>query len=270
MAASPGNGSIWRTGCAAPAEGVDPPRRVLYGRRRGRALRSGQRARMQALLPRLAVALPESGALDPFALFTERPRSLALEIGFGGGEHLAEMAARHPETGFIGCEVFENGIARLIARIERERLANIRIFADDARPLLAALPPASLDRVFILFPDPWPKARHKKRRILSKETLDRLAEIMADGAELRLATDDRDYLSQMLEVATGHPAFLWLAQGPRDWRERPAGWPPTRYEEKARAAGRVPLFLRFRRRPRDEQTTPRYLTIGHKCPISNG
>ncbi|HEV2303661.1 MAG TPA: tRNA (guanosine(46)-N7)-methyltransferase TrmB [Stellaceae bacterium] len=205
---------------------------------------------MAALLPRLAVALPRSGGLDPFSLFPDRLRRLALEIGFGGGEHLAVEAARHPETGFIGCEVFENGIARLIARIEREGLENIRIFADDARLLLAALPPACLDRVCILFPDPWPKARHKKRRLISTETLDRLAASMADGAELRLATDDRDYLSHMLEAATGHPAFRWLARGPDDWRLRPDDWPPTRYEEKARAAGHMPAFLRFRRRPR--------------------
>ena len=201
------------------------------------------------MLPRLAVALPEGGLLDPFSLFAVRPRRLALEIGFGGGEHLAEMAARHPEAGFIGCEVFENGIARLIARIERERLQNIRIFADDARLLIAALPPASLDEAFILFPDPWPKARHRKRRLVTQETLARLALVMADGAELRLATDDPDYLAQMLECATGHPAFLWLARRPEDWRRRPEDWPPTRYEEKARAAGRPPAFLRFRRRP---------------------
>jgi tRNA (guanine-N7-)-methyltransferase len=205
---------------------------------------------MAALLPRLALALPQRGPLDPFALFARRPQNLALEIGFGSGEHLAELAARHPEAGFIGCEVFENGIARLVARIERERLDNIRIFADDARLLLAALPPASLDRVFILFPDPWPKARHKKRRLVSAETLDRLALIMVDGGELRLATDDRDYLSRMLEAGTAHEDFAWLARRPQDWRERPSDWPSTRYEEKARAAGRMPAFLRFRRRPR--------------------
>jgi tRNA (guanine-N7-)-methyltransferase len=116
--------------------------------------------------------------------------------------------------------------------------------------LVAALPAASLGRVFILFPDPWPKQRHKKRRIVSTETLDALARAMADGAELRLATDDADYLRWMLERATAHPDFVWLARGPSDWRERPADWPATRYEEKARAAGRRPFFLRFGRRPR--------------------
>ena len=180
----------------------------------------------------------------------EPARPIWLEIGFGGGEHLAAHAERHPEALLIGCEVFENGIARLLAAIAQRGLGNVRLFPDDARLLLAALAPQSIDRVFILFPDPWPKQRHHKRRLLSRETLDRLAEIMTDGAELRLATDDRDYLRQMLEEVTGHPDFEWLARRPGDWRERPADWPPTRYEEKARAAGRPPAFLRVARRPR--------------------
>jgi len=196
------------------------------------------------------VRIPASGCLDPDTLFGAARRSIWLEIGFGGGEHLAQQAERHPTAGFIGCEVFENGIVKLLAQIEQRRLDNIRIFADDARWLIAALPPASIDRVFILFPDPWPKRRHHKRRLLSRETLDRLAEIMTDDAELQVATDDSDYLCWILERLTGHPAFEWLARRPRDWRERPTDWPPTRYEEKARAAGRSPVFLRFRRRPR--------------------
>jgi tRNA (guanine-N7-)-methyltransferase len=201
------------------------------------------------LLPRLAVALPGSCRLDPQTLFGAAPRPLWLEIGFGGGEHLAHQADCHPAIGFLGCEVFENGIAKLLAEIDRRALANIRVFSDDARLLLAALPAASVDRVFILFPDPWPKERHKKRRLVSGETLDRLAAIMRGGAELRLATDDPDYVSWMLERVTRHPAFEWLARRPADWRERPTDSPPTRYEEKARAAGRVPYFLRIIRRP---------------------
>ena len=202
------------------------------------------------MLPRLAINLPPSGHLDIAALFgTARP-SIWLEIGFGGGEHLAQLAEQHPQIGFIGCEVFENGIVKLLAQIELRRLGNIRIFADDARLIMAALPPAAVDRVFILFPDPWPKRRQHKRRIMSRATLDTLAEIMIDDAELRLATDDADYLSWILEHITAHPAFEWLARRPGDWRERPPDWPPTRYEAKARAAGRSPAFLRMRRRPR--------------------
>ena len=173
-----------------------------------------------------------------------------LEIGFGGGEHLAALAARLPDYGFIGCEVFENGVVKLLAEVERLGLANLRLLIDDARPLVGALAEACLDRVFILFPDPWPKLRHHKRRLVSTATLDALARAMADGAELRLATDDVDYLRWMLERATAHDAFEWLARRPQDWHERPPDWPLTRYEQKALDAGRRPAFLRFRRRPR--------------------
>jgi tRNA (guanine-N7-)-methyltransferase len=232
-----------------PATESGSPQRLLFGRRRGRALRAGQQRLKEELLPRLAIAVPSAGRLDPVAMFDPAAAAVWLEIGFGGGEHLAEQAARHPDIGFLGCEVFENGIVKLLAEIDRHPLGNIRIFADDARLLLAALPPQSIGRVFVLFPDPWPKRRHHKRRIVSPDTLDRLGAIMQDGAELRLATDDPDYLAGMLEQVSGHPDFVWLARRPGDWRERPPDWPPTRYEAKARAARRVPTFLRFARRP---------------------
>jgi len=233
------------------AEAPLPHRQLFYGRRRGRALRAGQRARQATLLPQVAITLPAAGMLDPSSLFAASPREIWLEIGFGGGEHLADQAERHPEIGFLGCEIFENGIVKLLGEIARRPLANIRIYADDARELLATLAPASIGRVFILFPDPWPKARHHKRRLIAPATLDRLAEIMTDRAELRLATDDPPYVAWILEQVTGHDAFDWLARRPTDWRERPPDWLPTRYEEKARAAGRVPAFLRFERRQRD-------------------
>jgi tRNA (guanine-N7-)-methyltransferase len=202
------------------------------------------------LLPRLAINLPASGCLDTDGLFGTTRSAIWLEIGFGAGEHLAQLAEQHPQTGFIGCEVFENGIVKLLAQIEQRRLHNIRIFADDARLIMATLPPASIGRVFILFPDPWPKRRQHKRRIVSRATLGGLAEIMSDDAELRVATDDAGYLCWVLEHITAHPAFEWLARRPGDWRKRPLDWPPTRYEAKARAAGRPPAFLRIRRRPR--------------------
>ena len=226
-----------------------PPGR-LYGRRRARPLRPGQRRLQQDLLPRLTIDLPDAGPLDPRSLFPMPVCDVCLEIGFGAGEHLAEQAQRQPETGFIGCEVFEDGIVRLLGEMARRGLDNIRLFTDDARLLLAALPPGSLGRVFILFPDPWPKRRHHKRRLVAPATLDLLAEAMSDGAELRLATDDRDYLAWMLEHTIAHPDFVWLARRPCDWRERPEDWPATRYEAKARAAGRTPAFLRFQRRRR--------------------
>lgn len=225
-----------------------PENRRLYGRRRGRPLRSGQQRLVETLLPRLAIALPQMGRLDPKTLFAPALSEVWLEIGFGGGEHLAELAERHPEIGFIGCEVFENGVARLLGEIDRRRLGNVRLFTDDARQLMDALEPGSIGRAFILFPDPWPKQRHRKRRLVAPAALDRLTEIMPEGAELRLATDDPGYLAWMLEHLTAHSGFAWLARSPADWRERPPDWPPTRYEQKARTAGRAPIFLRFVRR----------------------
>jgi tRNA (guanine-N7-)-methyltransferase len=231
---------------------VAPPerKRLLYGRRRGRPLRAGQRGLVDDLLPRVSLALPASGTLDPAALFDPPPVDIWVEIGFGGGEHLAAQAAAHRDIGLLGCEVFENGIVKLLTEMQRLALTNIRILADDARLLLAALPAESVGRAFILFPDPWPKMRHNKRRIVSTETLDTLAGLMKDGAELRIATDHLAYLDWMLGVVTVHPDFAWLVEGPADWRIRPDDWPPTRYEAKAIAAGRKPYFLRLARRPR--------------------
>ena len=229
--------------------GEPPRKRVLYGRRRGRRLRPGQRGLKETLLPRLAVALPEKeGRLDPAGLFGHAVDEVWLEVGFGGGEHLAAQAAAHPSIGLIGCEVFENGVVKLLGEVERQRLGNVRIFVDDARLLIRALPDRSLGRAFVLFPDPWPKVRHHKRRFVSTQMLTELARVLKNGAELRLATDDVDYLRWMLERAPVHPDFEWLARRPADWRERPADWPPTRYEQKAIAAGRTPHFLRLRRR----------------------
>lgn len=213
-------------------------------------MRPGQQRLAETLLPELRFALPESGSLDPARLFGAPMQAVWLEIGFGGGEHLAAQAGCHPEIGFLGCEVFENGVARLVSAVARNGIGNVRIFADDARLLLAALPDRSIARIFILFPDPWPKARHHKRRLVAPATLDQLARIMTDGAELRLATDDPDYLAWILETVTAHPEFASTAPQAADWRERPPDWPATRYEEKARAAGRSPAFLTFVRRTR--------------------
>jgi tRNA (guanine-N7-)-methyltransferase len=192
-------------------------------------------------LPTLSFGLP----VDLSTLFPNPCEAIWLEIGFGGGEHLAAQAEAHPGIGLIGCEVFENGIARLTTAVAHRNLANVRIFPEDARLLLAALPANSISRSFILFPDPWPKVRHHKRRLVARPTLDQLARIMPPGAELRLATDDPDYLAWMLEAATAHPAFQWTVRTAADWRTRPEDWPPTRYEQKAISAGRPPAFLRF-------------------------
>jgi tRNA (guanine-N7-)-methyltransferase len=228
---------------------VEARRRTLHGRRRGKKLRIGQQSLLDTLLPRLALALPVGPAkIDLAQAFggSLPPDGVWLEVGFGAGEHLVWQAEQNPGVGLIGCEPYLNGVAKCLAHIERAGLTNVRLFTDDARLLMAALPARSLSRAFVLFPDPWPKTRHHKRRFVRRENLDRLAELMLPGAELRLATDDPSYLPWMVEHAGTHPAFEWLAEGPADWRGRPADWPATRYEQKMLAG--KPVFLRLRRR----------------------
>lgn len=226
------------------------PHPKLHGRRKGRPLRPGLQRLLDELLPRLRVTLPEGGTLDPAASFAPPRAQVWLEIGFGGGEHLAWQARRHPDVGLIGCEVFANGIATLLRAVETERLDNVRLFADDARLLLPRLPEACLERVFLLFPDPWPKRRHAPRRFVQPDTLAELARVLRDGGELRLASDDAKMQAWMLGHLVGHPAFAWTAAQARDALARPEDWPQTRYEAKATAEGRTPLYLRFVRRPR--------------------
>ena len=237
-------------------------RRTLHGRRRGKKLRAGQQSLLDTLLPRLALELPAEPVVTPDNDVAESaakidlartfggalPRDgIWLEVGFGAGEHLVWQAEQHPNVGLIGCEPFVNGVAKCLAHIERTGVGNVRLFTDDARFVMACLPAGSLARVFVLFPDPWPKSRHHKRRFVQRANLDVLARLMAPGAELRLATDDPSYLPWMVEHACTHPAFEWLAERPADWRSRPDDWPPTRYEQKM-LAGHKPVFLRFRRR----------------------
>jgi tRNA (guanine-N7-)-methyltransferase len=219
-----------------------------YGRRRGRRLRRGRTSLIDDLLPRLAIPAPAEGAVfDLPSLFARPMTEIWLEIGFGAGEHLAHQAESHRNVGVIGAEPYINGIAGLLSRVSDRGLDNIRLWPNDIRLLLPRFPAASLHRVFILFPDPWPKARHHKRRLVSTALLDELARLMPLGAELRLATDDVDYLTWMLERLTVHPHFEWQARRAVDWQTRPADSPPTRYEEKARAVGRHPVFLQFTR-----------------------
>jgi len=225
-----------------------------YGRKRGRPLRAGRKTLFAELLPEIEVVVPATGALDLAALWgqpsDDRARETWLEIGFGAGEHLAWQAARHPQIGIIGAEVYEAGIGVLLSAIDRAGLGNVRIHAGDATALLEALPEASISRVFVLFPDPWPKRRHWKRRFVSAAGLERLARVLADGAELRLATDDPSYLVWMLEHILAAPDFDWRPGSARDWLTRPEDWPETRYETKAIRQGRRPSYLRLFRRPR--------------------
>jgi tRNA (guanine-N7-)-methyltransferase len=227
-------------------------RRTLYGRRQGRPLRAGRKALLEAALPPLEIALPgDACQLDPASLFDPLPAELVLEIGFGGGEHLAWQAARHPAAGFLAAEYFITGVASLLGQLPAGgSAAPLRLYIGDARDLLDCLPDAALDRIFILFPDPWPKRRHHKRRLIQAATVAQLARVLKDGGELRFATDDPGYLAWALERLTAEPALAWQVAGPADWRRRPDDWPATRYEEKALTAGRRPAYLRFLRRPR--------------------
>ena len=218
-----------------------------YGRRRARALSPRQQALWRDVLPRVAVPANAPPLADLAALFPAPVREVWLEIGFGGGEHLVWQAKANPDVGILGCEPFEDGVIKVLSAIEADGLTSVRLLAGDARPLLRLLPQAGIGRVFILFPDPWPKKRHRKRRLLSAATLDEIARILKPGGELRLATDAGEYASAMLQAALREEALTWTARGPQDWRRRPPDWPQTRYEAKAVAAGRRCYFFRFER-----------------------
>ncbi|MGB0497684.1 MAG: tRNA (guanosine(46)-N7)-methyltransferase TrmB [Rubricella sp.] len=235
-----------------PTSPTGAPWRNFYGRRHGKKLRDHQAALLEEFLPRIAprgVTWDENPARDPIALeaLFGRDCPIWLEIGFGAGEHLVAQAKDNPAIGLIGCEPFVNGVAACLSKIERENLENIRVHAGDARDLLDVLPQASLDRAFLLYPDPWPKTRHHGRRFANPENLEPLARALKPGAILRVATDIEDYVRHTLEVIDGMPHYEWLAERPGDWREPWEDWHRTRYEAKAVREGRKPHYLTFRR-----------------------
>ena len=229
----------------------------FYGRRLGRKLRPKQQQLLEWGVGRfgitaaaLAAASPDSlpdSLIDPRDFFASPPESMALEIGFGGGEHLAALAARFPQRGFIGVEVFINGVASLCRHIEAQNLSNIRIWGDDVRLLLPFLAPSCFDEVFLLFPDPWPKARHARRRILEPPMLDVLMQKLRVGGELLVASDDATAQSWALAACWHEARLEWLAREAADWRMPPRDFPGTRYMAKAEKAGRRVAWLRFRR-----------------------
>ena len=230
---------------------MEDRRRRVHGRRRGHRLRPARRALLERALPRLALALPEGARIDPQNLFPRPVRDLWLEIGFGAGEHLAHQARINPAVGFIGCEPFLGGVARALGYFEADGTADrMRVFPDDARLLIERLPDACVGRLFVLFPDPWPKKRHRKRRLINAGTVAAFARVLKDGAEFRWASDEPDYVRWTLRYVMASGAFAWRAETARDWRDRPDDWPETRYERKARTAGRAPVFLRFARAAR--------------------
>jgi tRNA (guanine-N7-)-methyltransferase len=220
--------------------------RAFFGRRSGKRLHKGQDALYRDTLPALEIELGE-GVLDPVMLF-QNPARIELEIGYGGGEHLARIAAEDPATGFIGCEVFSGGVAKLLETIEENALGNIRLFTDDALKLLVKLPNASLDAAYLLYPDPWPKSRHHKRRFVSPTTLAELARVLKPGAIFRFATDIEDYANWTLAHIVRAPAFRFLTRTPGSWHTAFPGWQPTRYEAKARLEGRsLSFYFEFQR-----------------------
>jgi len=226
------------------------PWRNFYGRRKGKGLRDSQQKYLDSDLSELALQNvdweqnPDRVPLETETLFEGRP--LWLEVGFGGGEHMVHQAANNPGVGIIGCEPYINGVAMLLGKIRKAGVSNLAIHPGDARDLFDVLPEGSVSRAFLLYPDPWPKKRHHRRRFVTPEHLQPLARALKRGAIFRVATDIQDYVRQTLEEVPRH-GFEWLAEAPADWRTPWKDWTPTRYEQKALREGRVPYYLTFRR-----------------------
>ncbi len=218
-----------------------------YGRRKTKPLSARKARLMGELLPQLRVDLAKEAPSPLTALFPVPVNEVWLEIGFGSGEHLLWQAERHKEIGFIGCEPFINGMASLLGAIEERGLVTIRVYDGDAREVLAWLPARSICRIFLLFPDPWPKRRQQKRRLLASETIGECARVLVTGGEFRFASDSGDYAADALLLMRKSGAFVWTAERADDWRERPFDWPETRYERKSSSEGRKAAYLTFSR-----------------------
>lgn len=227
------------------------PYRNFYGRLKGKALRDSQKEYLDQDLARLSPGAvgwdenPDRLPLDLKSLFGGRP--VWLEVGFGGGEHMVHQARQNPDVGIIGCEPYINGVAMLLGKIREAGVENVAVHPGDVRDLFDVLPDGSIDRAFLLYPDPWPKARHHRRRFVTPEHLDPLARVLKKGAIFRVATDIPDYVRQTMEQMMTRNDFEWLANGPDDWRKPWGDWISTRYEKKALREGRVPHYMTFRR-----------------------
>ena len=225
----------------------DRPERAFFGRRKGHALRPRQESLIDDLLPRLAIDPGSPSPGDLAALFPRPVEAVCLEIGFGGGENLVAEAAAYPSCGFVGCEPFVNGMAKILAAIDAGGIDNVKLYAGDAVDLLAWLPLASIEKVDLLYPDPWPKRRHWKRRFVQHCTVEMLARVLRPGGRFRFATDIADYAAWTLERVIRAPEFEWTAERADDWRRPWPGFAGTRYEAKAKREGRPPCYLEFRR-----------------------
>lgn len=229
---------------------TDRPRRNFYGRLKGKTLKPAQKKYLDQDLSGLSPGPvdwnenPGRAPLDLAELFGEK--LVWLEVGFGGGEHMVHQAQANPQVGLIGAEPYINGVAMLLGKIRRAGVQNLRVHPGDVRDLFDVLPHASIDRAFLLYPDPWPKARHHRRRFVTPEHLEPLARVLKPGAMFRVATDIEDYVRQTLQEVPRH-GFEWLAERPGDWRECWPDWLSTRYEQKALREGRKPHYLTFRR-----------------------
>ena len=229
---------------------------AFFGRRRGKALRAAQIKREETLLPVLELDLSKPAPERLANLFNNSGNAknnyddIRIEIGFGGGEHLAHEMDRFPQTAFIGVEPFINGMAKMLGALEdnQDRLKHIRLYDDDATRLLDWLPPSSIAGIDLFYPDPWPKKKHWKRRFVNMKNLDRFARVLKSGAKFRFASDIDTYVNWTLFHCAHHPDFIWSANGSADWKLPFEAWPGTRYEEKALREGRVPAYLTFIRK----------------------
>lgn len=213
-------------------------------------MRASRDILFNTILPELLINIPTAlphtnidASLRPEALFNSPDRPVWFEIGFGGGEHLAQQARLNPEINFIGCEPYINGMASLLVAIDKHKLSNIRLYDGDARLLLEKLPDSSVERIFVLFPDPWPKARHHKKRLISEDSLELFRRKLKINGLLRIATDHEDYCTWMLENIIAFGKFKWLAESQADWNNPPSDWVVTRYQQKAEAQGRKAVFI---------------------------
>ncbi len=223
------------------------PRRAFFGRRKGHALKPRQAALFDTLLPKLALDLGKPAPPDLRMLFANAVDGVRLEIGFGGAEHLIAEAKAHPRIGFVGTDAFVNSIAKALAAIYDNPLANIRLYFGDASELIDWLPGEGLSRIDLLYPDPWPKRRHWKRQFIQDESLTRLSRILKHGGELRFATDIGDYAAYALARVLRSTDFSWTAERANDWRNPWPGFSGTRYEAKAKREGRKPTYFIFER-----------------------
>lgn len=257
MAAFPGKKRIWqqnyKRSLVSQQNKETAVQRRLYGRRKARLLNKGRLQAFENLLPALGLHDKLDHSLtnhfDPNEFFEIKAKEVWLEIGFGDGDHLASQAREHSDIAFIGAEPFENGVAALLheAELTPEIQSRLKVWMDDAHLLLDILKPASLNRVYLLNPDPWPKTRHHKRRFIQKDTLDRLHKALKPEGLLIMATDVNDLADWMLTHTDNHPGFEWLAENQSDWSQPPEGWIETRYEYKGKEAGRRQSYLLFRR-----------------------